>query len=177
MNETLQMILVLVVVSIISAAALTVVYEETQPIIQKNKMNALEQALHEVLPNAEQFEETSFDVSETNLVQIYKGLAGNRVVGYVFVSKTHGFSDYIKILIGTNTQQITNVKVIEHAETPGLGSRITEDSFLSQFKNRDINYQEFDAITGATISSSAVIDAVTEAESFIKKLQEQGKLR
>jgi len=177
MNETLHMLLVLFVASVLSAAALTIVYEKTQPLIEKNNGNSLDLELHEVLPNAEQFEEISFNVSGTNIVQTYKGLSNNRIVGYVFLSRTPGFSDYIKILIGTNKQQITDVKIIENAETPGLGSRITEDSFLSQFRNKDINTHEFDAIAGATISSSAVINAITETESFINKLHEQGKLQ
>jgi len=64
-----------------------------------------------------------------------------------------------------NTDQILNVKILNHAETPGLGSRIEEEGFRSQFAGKTVQdpiaiNQDIDIISGATISSRAVADAV-----------------
>ena len=53
---------------------------------------------------------------------------------------------------------------MEHLETPGLGARIEEEEFLDQFIGKP---EKIDAITGATISSTAVIDTVEELISSI----------
>ena len=81
-----------------------------------------------------------------------------------FNRQIYGFGGTIKILIGVdNSKKITGTKILEHLETPGLGERITEDEFLEQFVNKPITLQanEIDAITGATISSTAIIDTIT----------------
>ena len=169
MNETIKMVLVLLIVSVISAVSLTLVYQKTSPIIEKNKQHELNVALKEILSEATKFEEINLDFSGTDIITAYKGLKNNEVIGYVFLSETPGFQGYIKVLVGTDTQQIINVKILEHLETPGLGSRITQQEFLKQFQNSEIiNY---DSITGATISSSAVITSIKETQDYILKLR------
>jgi len=170
MNETFKMILVLVAVSVISAIALTLVYEKTNPIIEENRKQELNSALYEVLPEADEFKEINFDFSGTNILRAFKGLRNNEIIGYVFLSETPGFQSYIKVLIGTDTEKIVNVKILEHLETPGLGSRITQKEFLLQFKNTEIKTKEYDTITGATISSTAVVNSVKETEDYILKI-------
>jgi Na+-translocating ferredoxin:NAD+ oxidoreductase subunit G len=176
MNESAKMILTLVIVSVLSAGILTIVYEETEPLIEKNSVIELDSAFQEVLPAAAEFNKVSFDFTGTHLTKAYKGISNNNIVGYVFISEAAGFSGSIRILVGTDRQKITAVKIIGHSETPGLGSRVAENAFLDQFREKLVNNQDFDAITGATISSEAVIRAVQESESFIRKQQEQGKL-
>jgi len=68
------------------------------------------------------------------------------------------------ICIGIDKEgKILAVKILSHNETPGLGSNIAQPSFLHKFKNRSVGeIGKQDAITGATISSSAVINALKE---------------
>ncbi|MFC1503976.1 FMN-binding protein [Spirochaetota bacterium] len=91
------------------------------------------------------------------------------VLSYVFHAKAPGLWGEIKALIGFNAcfGAITGVDFIEQNETPGLGARISEKKFKEQFQGKmgpftmvgegekDGNY-EFDAITGATVTSTAV---------------------
>mgnify|MGYP000771863080 FL=1 len=73
---------------------------------------------------------------------------------------------------------VTGYKVIEQKETPGLGTKIAESKFADQFIGLNSYHDQFklkkdggeiDAVTGATISSRAVIDAVEKAVSTYKK--------
>lgn len=177
MNETLQLILTLVIICILSALALSITYDKTNPIIQENKANSLKNALKDVL-NADHFEEINFQTDKVK--KIFKGFdKNNEVIGLVLLSEKAGFQSFINILIGVElkTKKITKIKIIEHLETPGLGARIEEDTFLSQFQNQELEKQKVDAITGATISSKAVIESVKESTEEILNLIEEGEIR
>ena len=158
MNETIRMVSVLVIICILSAIALSLTYESTINIINERRSEELQSALNEVYPS-ETFEEADVPegLLEKNVKQMFKAKDG-----LVLLIEQPGFQSNIKILVGIDTikKQITDIKILEHLETPGLGSRIEEPGFLSQFKNKELEQQKFDAITGATISSSAIINAV-----------------
>lgn len=168
MNETTRMTLVLVFICILSAIALSITYEKTNPVIEERKAAILKASLNEVFPS-ESFEEAevSEELSAKNVKQMFQAKDG-----LILLIEQPGFQSNIKVLVGIDTikKQITNIKILEHLETPGLGSRIEEPDFLSQFTNQKLEEQEFDAITGATISSQSVIDAVKETSKEVLNL-------
>ncbi|MBM3707351.1 MAG: FMN-binding protein [Actinobacteria bacterium] len=92
------------------------------------------------------------------------------VIGFAFTATGKGYGGDISILIGIDSNyQIKGISILSNTETPGLGTRITEISFTDQFKGlglEDIRLAKdggkIDAITGATISSRAVTDAVRD---------------
>jgi electron transport complex protein RnfG len=93
-----------------------------------------------------------------------------------------GYGGDIDILIGLEDETtIKGITIISQSETPGLGSRIAESSFASKFAGLNIgdvalkqDGGQIDAITGATISSGAVVDAVrTAAMEKVKSLRER----
>ena len=167
MNETAKMVLVLVVICILSAVSLSITYENTIDIIEERKAAELKAALNEVYPS-ESFKEIEVpeELSKKNVKQMFQANEG-----LVILMEQPGFQSNILVLIGVDLvkKQLTNIKIVEHLETPGLGSRIEEEGFLSQFRNRKLEQQDFDAITGATISSAAVINAVKSASVGIMK--------
>jgi len=190
MNESARMVVVLVIVSLLSAASLSIVYEKTKPTIEKNKQIELERSLKEVMPNAQSFKESIWlnDLISEEKEGIKKTFdaydSENNLFGVILVIDKTGFGGAIKILVGVDKEQatITGVKILDHLETPGLGERITNQAFLDQFKGKSsglkseyadaitgatissetsLENKDIDAITGATISSKAVIDALT----------------
>ncbi len=172
MNELVRMILTLVIVSVLSAASLAIVYEKARPIIEGKKLEYLENALVEVIPAADRFEENN-DLKEIisqdreGIRQVFAAYnKNNEKIAMALLIDSIGFGGTIKILMGIDidTGKITGMKILEHLETPGLGERITETEFLSQFKDKstEIKTDEVDAITGATISSKAVIKTIAE---------------
>lgn len=170
MKETTKMVMVLVIVSLLSATSLSIVYEKTKSTIENNKLGELQRSLKEIIP-AERFEESSelnslFSEGREGIKKVFDAYDGdNEKNGRVLLMDTIGFGGTIRMLVGVdNLKRISGVKILEHLETPGLGERITEDEFLGQFVGKPITLQigELDAITGATISSEAVIETITE---------------
>lgn len=103
------------------------------------------------------------------------------VAGYAIISSANGYNGENKVLVGFNEDatMITGIVITEQAETPGLGAKIVENSFREQFKEQssitplsvvkgikpeEAKEGEIAAISGATISSSSVVDAVNIAK-------------
>lgn len=84
-----------------------------------------------------------------------------------------GFGGLIKIMVGfTNQGLIKNIVVLEQKETPGLGTKVKDEAFIKQFRDKDLSQfnlkvvkdgGEIDALTGATITSRAFCDATQVA--------------
>lgn len=104
-----------------------------------------------------------------------------QIVGYAFVGEGNGYGGVVRVLVGVDeaTDQVLNVKILNHAETPGLGSRIEEEGFRSQFAGKTVDdpitvNQDIQIISGATISSRAVADAVREGLQDTVRIYREG---
>ena len=117
---------------------------------------------------------------------MYIATKGNDTVGYALETYTDkGFSGHFTVMVGFNTKgEIVNTNVLEHKETPGLGSKMTDDKFKSQFNGKDPekfklmvkkDQGDVDAITASTITSRAFCDALTRAYSALKPFLKGGK--
>lgn len=129
-----------------------------------------EMALSEIMPEAASFTPVK---SADGQVVYYKGQNKNHeFVGAAFKASGKGYSSIIEVMAGmTKAGRFTAIKVISHNETPGLGSRVAEPAFGAQFSRKGLqDLGEVAAITGATISSRAVIDAVKEKASQVQEL-------
>ena len=165
MKEIFKYGLILFVVCTVAAGALSLVYKKTKPIIEKASLEEVESSAREVLPTANSFATkagTKFGYNKEG-----------EIVGKVIETKADGYSGAIKLIIGVDQGgRVTGVKILSHSETPGLGAKIQELWFTRQFigktkaglvLKKDSSVGEIDAITGATISSRAVTDAVQKA--------------
>jgi len=134
-----------------------------------------EASVKEVLAAAESFEAVR---NKEGGILYYRAYAknGDRI-GAAFTAETKGYSSVIQTMVGMdNTGRISAIKIISQNETPGLGSRVTEPSFTSQFTNKDaIDLSGVQAIAGATISSAAVIESVRKKSEEIGRLLKNEK--
>ena len=190
-----NMVIVLTVVALVAAYALASVFNITKaPIEQaalKKKLDAIAQVAPEFDndPNADMFKMAAFEaVSGLDSIEVYPAKKGGELVGYAVKSYTmKGFSGYIEIMVGFEKNgTIKGYSVLKHAETPGLGSKMPtwfsntdKPSRCIIGKNpKDTKMQvskdggDIDAITAATISSRAFLDAINRA---YKTLEEGGK--
>ena len=188
--------LVLFVITLISGVSLGFFYQLTKAHIENVKMEEKSKAYNAVFADAKEFkiidEETAMiEAVNTELVgqnfgnvkitEVADALdeSGNNI-GYVIAStSSDGYGGDVSISVGITKDNIINgIEFLAIAETPGLGMRATEDEFKTQFngkkgavlsvtKSGNAGEAEINAISGATITSRAVTNAVNAAEYFV----------
>lgn len=160
MRDNLRFSFTLFAICAIAALLLSLVYALTEPKINQQKEEAQQRAIREVLTGAEEIE-TRYKDGITYYEA--KDKAG-KLLGYIFITETQGYASTIRIAASINPQgRIIAIKILEQNETPGIGSRITEEAFTDKFKHKEVEQLDnIDAISAATISSSAVIKAVKD---------------
>ena len=174
------MVLVLFSITFISAACVGAVNMITQKPIAEAKEAAVREALSQVLPEFDATEKSEQEADGLVII-VHKATKGDEVVGYAIESATKsGFSGLVRLMVGFDTKgTILNVNVLQQAETPGLGAKMTEEGnpLLASVKGKEaskINLTvkkdggDVDALTAATISSRAYAEAVARAYAVFK---------
>lgn len=168
---------VLTIISLASATSLGFIHNLTEARIEKSEQQQVDQALFKIFPEADNIAEIES--------QVYRASKNGTTIGYAGIGEGRGYGGFsggfIKLAVGVDTEgEIVRVRIIKQSETPGLGSRIVEENFLGQFDGIDIvnniDYVELrkengkvEAITGATISSQAVVDTVREKADELRE--------
>lgn len=171
-NSAWKSLLVMVVICLVIAVAMAAINMITAPRIEAADREAEEQALFTVLETAVSFEKLEGDFSE-EITAIYRD-TGNS--GYVAMVSAKGYdsSNPMKVAIGFSADgRILRCHVIScSGETTGIGTKVSEQEFLDQFVGADAAHASADAISGATISSSALIRAVQNACVALQEILE-----
>ncbi len=163
LKELAMPTLVLTVICVVVTAALALTYQFTAPYIAAAAASAADSARIELLPEADSFTQIT-DENVTGIEGLVEAYQANNGAGYVFTSKAKGYGGDLFVMTGINSEgQVTKVKLMENAETPGLGSRVGEDEYTSQYVEKDSKLEGVEAVSGATISSVAFKDAVSIA--------------
>lgn len=167
MKEMLKYGFILGLICFLASGVLSIVNAVTEPKIKLQKETEENLALKEVMPEAENFKAKKD--GEKTIYYISYDKAG-KINGFVVKGEGKGYSSLVEAMAGLNLKlEINNVKILSQNETPGLGSRITKDSFLSQFKGKGAeSLNQVQGITGATISSRAVINSLKNKISELK---------
>jgi electron transport complex protein RnfG len=192
MKDIARLVLVLTLIAAGAGLILSLVESVTrEPIAEQRRQETLK-ALKAVLPpidNSPDADTVSLvigvdkkgrDVSRT----FYRGRQGEALSGVAFkVTAPDGYSGNIEIMVGVDAEgTVSGVEILNHAETPGLGSKITEGWFKEQFKGKALagadwrvkkDGGEFDQITGATISPRAVVGAIRKGLEFFRDHREE----
>lgn len=143
----------------VAGALLSFVYVKTEPIIKHNLEMKEREILSKIFPEADEFKKV-----DSEYIPYSKGV----MLGSIVSTSVRGYSGRIHMLIGYRGDgRIAGLQIVSHSETPGLGSKITREDFLRQFSGKLIDEIKLkrdggtiDAITGATVSSKAVIEGV-----------------
>lgn len=190
-SSILKDALILFLITVIAGALLGLVNQITLEPIAASELKAKEEAYQVVFADSSKFEENSeindklasstFDGAEVTEILEAKGGDGN-TMGYVMsLTAKEGYGGDITFTIGVTTEgTMTGLSVLTHSETAGLGANCTTESFQSQFvglKGPEIAYSkegasadnEFDAISGATITSKALTKAVNAGLGFLSE--------
>ena len=195
--SALRLLLTLTVAGALAGSILVFVFLWSQPKILAYRAMVLREAVQEVLKGPDHFEsvfvlngalttQVPEGVDTLNLDKVYLGYdQGGNPVGFALEAEGFGFQDVISLIFGYDpaTQRVLGLKVLENKETPGLGDKIVKDSaFVAGFEGvqaplvgvkADRNTgqpDQVDMITGATISSKAVIRIINDRITELKDL-------
>jgi electron transport complex protein RnfG len=185
----LRLVLTLAIAGLISGIAIIGIYETTLPTITANKARELQEAVFKVLPGIDNMQPIVYRDGEIVVAEpaadepvVYGGYDENGdFVGYAIPAAGPGFQDTIGLLYGyaPEPKHVLGMEILESRETPGLGDKIYKDlAFVGEFselaiepeivavkKGTKTRANEIDAITGATISSKAVVRIINEAHA------------
>ena len=113
----------------------------------------------------------SFIVGDGKKVNVFPAIKDGKLFGVALEGFGQGFGGDIGVMVGidVNNETLVNIDITTHKETPGLGSRVSEESFTKQFKGKPYAVAlksqggEIDAISGATVSSNGTVLAINDA--------------
>jgi Na+-translocating ferredoxin:NAD+ oxidoreductase subunit G len=175
--------LILTILCVVITAALAFTNLVTAPVIKQTDIENATTARKEVLPAADSFNEIKN--TSDSVESVYEGFSNKKSVGYVITSFTKGYGGNVFVMTGIKSDlTISSVKLLSNNETPGLGKKAENKTFTDQYKlatngialvltKKDKKDGEILAITGATITSKAVTDAVNDAIELAKTLEEK----
>ena len=190
MDKIIKNTLILTVITVVSGLLLGLVYDITKEPIAIAQENTRQEAFRSVLPDAASFEDyEGYDAEKAGALLVENGYdpdeisdavtgkdAGGEIVGYVVNVISHeGYAGDIEISVGIASDgTVTGIEMLSISETAGLGMKAAEADFKDQFKDKKVEKFTYtksgesgddmiDAISGATITTNAVTNAVDAA--------------
>lgn len=186
MMELLRMVVVLSVITGLSGFILSTIKVATDPIIEEQVLaNVQGPALKEVLlqatndPIADR-KPLSLPGTEQQVL-VFPALKDGKLQAVAIEGAGQGYGGDVNVIVGfdVGADKVLGISVTTHKETPGLGSRVQENAFTKQFKAKDPakavlkkDGGDIDAISGVTVSSVAVADAVKQASGWYAALKD-----
>lgn len=197
MSKVLDIIkssVILLLITSIAAAMLAFVNGKTAPLIEKNTKEKQAQSLMAVASDAVEMQEAEItDVMEetaskysAELNSIYKSVNSiGELAGYCAVVTVNGYDSGLQMAVGVDYDgKVSGVEIIASNETPGLGQNDSKPEFKEQFKGKqpeievvksDASDNQINALSGATITSNAVVRGVNTVLEISNTLLEEVK--
>lgn len=189
MKKIIKNTAILTMITLVAGSLLGLVYEITKEPIAIAKENAKQTAYKTVLADADSFTVyDEFDMAEAKEIVSEAGYtdeitevavaedASGEEIGYVISVTSHdGYGGDITLSVGILSDgMIKGIEMLDIAETAGLGMKATETAFKEQFENKQVEKftytksgeegdDKIDALSGATITTNAVVNAVDSA--------------
>ncbi len=176
---------------LLSGLIIVSVFEATLPTITAYKAKVLREAVFKVLPGTVNLKPMVYRDGKLKAVEkapkdeafVFSGYAADgKLVGYAIPGAGAGFQDTISVLYGylPDQRKVVGMEVLQSRETPGLGDKIYKDlEFVANFDDLSVDPQivavkkgqkaapnEIDAITGATISSKAIVKIINQTNEL-----------
>jgi electron transport complex protein RnfG len=189
--SSVRLVATLAFAGFLSGLIIVSTFETTLPSITAHRDLRLEQSVVKVLPGAVSLRRMVHRDGHLTVVEreqkgeeiILGGYAADgRLVGYAIPGAAPGFADTIALLNGyvPERRKVVGMQILESRETPGLGDKIYKDAaFVANFASLSVDPEivavkkgkktapnQIDAITGATISSKAVVKAINTANAL-----------
>ena len=200
-NKIIKDALALTLITLVAGVALGGVYEITKDPIARQEAQAKAEAYEQVFTDAAAFEEVKMDdtLIQTIRDQLdqegYKAQSieeimraedqSGEMLGYAFtVVTSEGYGGDITFSLGVkNDGTLNGIEILSIGETAGLGMNATKDDFKNQFKDKKAeefkvtktgaqSEDEIDALSGATITSRAMVGGVNAGLCAFRYVEE-----
>jgi electron transport complex protein RnfG len=195
----LRLAIILFIIAAVAAACLAGVNALTKEAIAQQTEDANNEARIAVLPDASEFEQISSDdvsgyieaagIEDSEMIsEIFVGTKDGEIVGYTIKSLPSGYGGEIELLTGISVDgTLQGISILSSSETPGLGANASEPSFSDQFIGKSAESElvvvksggsgddEILAITGATITSNAVVSGVNASIEVFNVISSGGE--
>ena len=192
MKETINLAVRLFIITAVAGLLLAFVNSTTAPVIAQQEADKLQAALSSTYPDAEEFipidegKLTSVQEENPNIQQVYEAKKGGETEGFVFdVLGRGGYGGDIQFVVGVNgeSKEIIGYDVLRSAETPGLGTQVSEEPFKGTVIGNTMNEplvaaqdpsadNDVQAISGTTISVNAILDGLNAAVAALPTVSE-----
>ncbi len=190
MNKIIKNTLILTAITVVSGLLLGIVYDITKEPIARAQENTRQEAYRAVLSDASAFEEISdFDAAGAQALLDENGYTSDEItevvagtddsgetIGYVINVTSHeAYDGDLELSVGIASDgTVKGIEMLSISETAGLGMKADEDDFKDQFKDKNVESFSYtktgedgdnmiDAISGATITTNSVTNAVNSA--------------
>ncbi len=161
-SSVIKITLPLSIICIAVALMLAVVNALTADTIAANNAREKEAAILSIFPDGDG---TELNYSPDG-TEVYRVKDGESVIGYCVSVAENGFGGAVNMMVGVDTAgSVCGVKIVSLSETPGIGTKVKSDGFLATFQGNQLFVigENFDGISGATVSSKAVVRGVNRA--------------
>jgi len=189
MGKMVRIVLVIACIAGLSGTSLTALKNSLSVQIENQRdVFVRGPALEQILENVENDPVSSryaMTIEDKEFV-FYPGFRNGECVAVAFETVgPGGYGGDVKVMVGFNLENSTilGVAATEHSETPGIGSRALEVSYLSQYFGKPISENfalqnqggNIEVLTGATFTSTAVSKAVQNAAQIVREHQQEIK--
>ncbi|MGI5865277.1 MAG: RnfABCDGE type electron transport complex subunit G, partial [Myxococcales bacterium] len=180
-------VFVLTLICAVAAGVLAYIFTMTKEPIAQAREKVTLAAVQTVLPEFEKLADAAAckaAIAEADAPEMYAAFQGGKLVGAAIqITDPGGFGGDVTFMIGvTADAKVHAIRLLSHKETPGLGTKLAEEKFASQFKGISIpegglkvtkDGGTIQAITGATISSRTATRSATRAVELFTKYQQR----
>ena len=167
MKKALYLALFLALTSALAGAVLAGVNSITAPIINERAIAAVKTTLQEFFPQATEFAELKFDDESGLITNVYEA----KGAGYAYNVKVQGYKDIITFVVAfSDDAKIVGFRVTAINDTPGIGVRVKEKEFSDGVIGKT-STSAIATLSGATISSSAVVKGINAAKAHFNKMK------
>jgi electron transport complex protein RnfG len=178
MQEIIKPAVALLAITIVASALLGFVHDITEEPIEAQRVANETNAVKAVFPSTTDVEDIPYEAPATSsVIRAAEVKEGDEVIGYAVYASPSGYGGPVSMMVGLYTNgSIAGVQVLSHQETPGLGANAANPSFLDNFKDANFDLMvtkkapndknEIQAITSATITSTAIVKGANDARQL-----------
>lgn len=180
MKEIMRTGIILFLICAVSAGLCGIVNSVTAPVIAENLLREREAALAVAAGEYTVGEEVAIDTADANVA--YTIMDGDEAVGYVFELNASGYGGAMNIIASYYFDgELINAELTTNSETPGLGKRAEEPSYMDMFRGHgassplpassaDLSSDDAAAVSGATVTFTGVSTALRNGSELAKSL-------